>query len=56
MGAPFGFERSVTAGVVSANPRYMPGGNGVPLIQTDVALNPGNSGGPLFDERGTWWA
>ncbi|MDH6169134.1 serine protease Do [Variovorax boronicumulans] len=52
MGAPFGFERSVTAGVVSANPRYMPGGNGVPLIQTDVALNPGNSGGPLFDEHG----
>lgn len=52
MGAPFGFERSVTAGVVSANPRYMPGGNGVPLIQTDVALNPGNSGGPLFNERG----
>ncbi len=52
MGAPFGFEGSVTAGVVSAHPRYMPGGNGVPLIQTDVALNPGNSGGPLFDERG----
>lgn len=52
MGAPFGFERSVTAGVVSANPRYMPGGSGVPLIQSDVALNPGNSGGPLFDERG----
>lgn len=52
MGAPFGFERSVTAGVVSANPRYMPGGSGVPLIQTDVAHNPGNSGGPLFDERG----
>ncbi|SEK84761.1 serine protease, S1-C subfamily, contains C-terminal PDZ domain [Variovorax sp. YR750] len=52
MGAPFGFERSVTAGVVSANPRYVPGGSGVPLIQTDVALNPGNSGGPLFDERG----
>jgi serine protease Do len=52
MGAPFGFERSVTAGVVSANPRYLPGGSGVPLIQTDVALNPGNSGGPLFDERG----
>ena len=53
MGAPFGFERSVTAGVVSAHPRYMPDGSGVPLIQTDVALNPGNSGGPLFDERGT---
>ncbi|MET3494426.1 trypsin-like peptidase domain-containing protein [Variovorax boronicumulans] len=52
MGAPFGFEHSVTAGVVSAHPRYMPGGNGVPLIQTDVALNPGNSGGPLLDERG----
>lgn len=52
MGAPFGFEQSVTAGVVSANPRYVPGGSGVPLIQTDVALNPGNSGGPLFDERG----
>ncbi|SOD28030.1 serine protease Do [Variovorax sp. YR752] len=52
MGAPFGFERSVTAGVVSANPRYVPGGSGVPLIQTDVVLNPGNSGGPLFDERG----
>ena len=52
MGAPFGFERSVTAGIVSANPRYLPGGSGVPLIQTDVALNPGNSGGPLFDERG----
>jgi serine protease Do len=52
MGAPFGFDRSVTAGVVSANPRYMPGGYGVALIQTDVALNPGNSGGPLFDARG----
>ena len=52
MGAPFGFERSVTAGVVSANPRYIPGGSGVPLIQSDVALNPGNSGGPLFNERG----
>jgi serine protease Do len=52
LGAPFGFDQSLTAGVVSANPRFVPGGNGVPLIQTDVALNPGNSGGPLFDERG----
>ncbi|RZL96211.1 MAG: PDZ domain-containing protein [Variovorax sp.] len=52
LGAPFGFELSVTAGVVSANPRFLPGGSGVPLIQTDVALNPGNSGGPLFNERG----
>ncbi|MEP6721507.1 MAG: trypsin-like peptidase domain-containing protein, partial [Variovorax sp.] len=52
LGAPFGFELSVTAGVVSANPRFLPAGNGVPLIQTDVALNPGNSGGPLFNERG----
>jgi serine protease Do len=52
LGAPFGFEQSVTAGVVSANPRFLPGGTGVPLIQTDVALNPGNSGGPLFNERG----
>ena len=52
LGSPFGFEQSVTAGMVSANPRFLPGGSGVPLIQTDVALNPGNSGGPLFNERG----
>lgn len=52
LGAPFGFDNSVTAGVVSANPRFLPDGGGVPLIQTDVALNPGNSGGPLLDERG----
>lgn len=52
LGAPFGFEQSVTAGMVSANPRFLPGGSGVPLIQTDVALNPGNSGGPLFNDRG----
>ena len=49
LGSPFGFERSVTAGVVSAYPRELAGGDGVPLIQTDAALNPGNSGGPLFD-------
>ncbi|WPG41388.1 trypsin-like peptidase domain-containing protein [Variovorax sp. EBFNA2] len=52
IGAPFGLERSLTAGVVSANPRYLAGGNAVPLIQTDVTLNPGSSGSPLFDERG----
>jgi len=52
LGAPFGFEHSVTGGVVSANPRFLPGGSGVPLIQTDVALNPGNSGGPLLNGRG----
>jgi serine protease Do len=52
LGAPFGFERSVTAGVVSANPRVLPGSAGVGLIQTDVALNPGSSGGPLFNTRG----
>ncbi|VTU27734.1 putative periplasmic serine endoprotease DegP-like precursor [Variovorax sp. PBL-H6] len=52
LGAPFGFEQSVTAGMVSANPRFLPGGSGVALIQTDVALNPGSSGGPLFNGRG----
>jgi serine protease Do len=52
VGAPFGFDHSVTAGVVSAHPRFLPGGAGVPLIQTDVALNPGNSGGPLLNELG----
>ncbi|VTU35968.1 putative periplasmic serine endoprotease DegP-like precursor [Variovorax sp. PBS-H4] len=52
LGAPFGFEQSVTAGMVSANPRFLPGGSGEPLIQTDVALNPGNSGGPLLNKHG----
>ena len=52
IGAPFGLERSVTAGIVSAKPRYLPGGGGVPLIQTDVAINPGSSGSPLFNLRG----
>lgn len=51
VGAPFGFEQSVAAGVVSAYPRFMPGGT-VPMIQTDVALNPGSSGSPLFNQRG----
>jgi len=51
LGTPFGFDRSVTAGIVSAYPRYFPGST-VPLIQSDVALNPGSSGGPLFDAEG----
>jgi len=52
IGAPFGLESSVTAGIVSARPRYLPGGGGVALIQTDVAINPGSSGCPLFNLRG----
>ena len=52
IGAPFGLELSVTSGIVSAKPRYMPGGGGVPMIQTDVAINPGSSGSPLFNLRG----
>ncbi len=48
IGAPFGFENSVTAGIVSAKGRSLPQENFVPFIQTDVAINPGNSGGPLF--------
>lgn len=52
IGAPFGFENSVTAGIVSAKGRSLPDGNYVPFIQTDVAVNPGNSGGPLFNMRG----
>ncbi|MBV8502294.1 MAG: DegQ family serine endoprotease [Paucibacter sp.] len=54
IGSPFGFENSVTAGVVSAKGRALPDENGnlVPFIQTDVAVNPGNSGGPLFNARG----
>ena len=46
--APFGFGNSVTVGVVSAKGRLLPGGSYVPFIQSDVAVNPGNSGGPLF--------
>ncbi len=52
IGSPFGFEQSVTAGIVSAKGRSLPSGNYVPFIQTDVAINPGNSGGPLFNMEG----
>ncbi|MDA0979051.1 MAG: Do family serine endopeptidase [Proteobacteria bacterium] len=54
IGSPFGFEHSVTAGIVSAIGRSLPenDGNYVPFIQTDVAINPGNSGGPLLDLNG----
>jgi serine protease Do len=52
IGAPFGFENSVTVGVVSAKGRLLPSGSYVPFIQTDVAVNPGNSGGPLFSTKG----
>src|SRR5712691_11379524 len=52
IGAPFGFENTVTAGIVSAKVRSLPQENFVPFIQTDVAINPGNSGGPLFNMRG----
>jgi serine protease Do len=54
IGSPFGFENSATAGIVSATSRSLPNGdsNYVPFIQTDVAVNPGNSGGPLFNLQG----
>ncbi len=54
IGSPFGFENSATAGIVSATSRSLPNGNSnyVPFIQTDVAVNPGNSGGPLFNLQG----
>ncbi len=52
IGAPFGFENSVTAGIVSAKSRSLPDEGYVPFIQTDVAINPGNSGGPLFNLDG----
>jgi serine protease Do len=52
IGSPFGFEHSVTAGIVSAKGRSLPSENYVPFIQTDVAINPGNSGGPLFNLDG----
>ncbi len=52
IGSPFGFDHSVTAGIVSAKGRSLPSENYVPFIQTDVAINPGNSGGPLFNMKG----
>lgn len=52
IGSPFGFDHSVTAGIVSAIGRSLPNENYVPFIQTDVAINPGNSGGPLFNLDG----
>ena len=52
IGSPFGFENSVTAGIVSAKGRSLPSESYVPYIQTDVPINPGNSGGPLFNMRG----
>nr|WP_090206383.1 DegQ family serine endoprotease [Ectothiorhodospira magna] len=52
IGSPFGFDHSVTAGIVSAKGRNLPSESYVPFIQTDVAINPGNSGGPLFNMNG----
>ncbi|MBL4852107.1 MAG: DegQ family serine endoprotease [Gammaproteobacteria bacterium] len=52
IGSPFGFDYTVTAGIVSAKSRSLPSENYVPFIQTDVAINPGNSGGPLFNLKG----
>jgi len=52
IGSPFGFDNSVTAGIVSATSRALPDGAYTPFIQTDAAVNPGNSGGPLFNMAG----
>ena len=52
IGSPFGFENTVTAGIVSAKARSLPEEGYVPFIQTDVAVNPGNSGGPLLNTQG----
>ncbi len=52
IGSPFGFDHTVTAGIVSGKQRKLPNENYVPFIQTDVAINPGNSGGPLFNLAG----
>ena len=53
IGAPYGFEQTATQGIVSAKGRSLPGDAVVPFIQTDAAVNPGNSGGPLFDGTGS---
>lgn len=52
IGSPFGFDHSVTAGIVSAKERNLPSESYIPFIQSDVAINPGNSGGPLFNLKG----
>ena len=52
IGSPFGFESTVTSGIVSAKARRLPNENYVPFLQTDVPVNPGNSGGPLFNMQG----
>jgi len=52
IGSPFGFENTVTSGIVSAKNRLLPDENFVPFLQTDAAVNPGNSGGPLFNMKG----
>src|SRR5262249_44740502 len=52
IGSPFGFDNTATVGIVSATSRSLPDGTYVPFIQTDAAVNPGNSGGPLFNMKG----
>jgi serine protease Do len=52
IGAPYGLDNTVTSGIVSAKSRSLPGDSAVPFIQTDAAVNPGNSGGPLFNLKG----